>query len=215
MPKPFPGHPGSAMHTHFSLFEGEANAFHDPADQYQMSATGKAFLAGVLRHAPELTAVCCQFVNSFKRLVIGEEAPTAVSWGQANRSALIRVPNYSPGRSSSQRIEFRLPDSACNPYLMFAVVIAAGLQGIREGYELPPEAEEDVSFLSDAERRAMGYRTLPTSLESALAAMESSELVAGALGEHVFDFFLRNKKAEWESYRRQVTPYELRRYLSL
>jgi glutamine synthetase len=138
-----------------------------------------------------------------------------VTWGQSNRSALIRVPNYSPGRSSSQRIEFRLPDSACNPYLMFAVVIAAGLQGIRDGYELPPEAEEDVSFLSEAERRAMGYRSLPTSLESALAAMESSELVAGALGEHVFDFFLRNKKAEWESYRRQVTPYELRRYLSL
>ena len=215
MPKPFAGQPGSAMHTHFSLFEGESNAFHDPAGQYQMSATGQAFLAGVLRHAPELTAVCCQFVNSFKRLVIGEEAPTAVSWGQANRSALIRVPNYSPQRSSSQRLEFRLPDSACNPYLMFAVVIAAGLQGIREGYELPPEAEEDVSYLSAAERRAMGYASLPTSLETALAVMESSELVAQALGEHVFEFFLRNKKAEWESYRRQITSYELARYLSL
>jgi glutamine synthetase len=215
MPKPFPDHPGSAMHTHFSLFEGESNAFHDPSGQYQMSATGKAFLAGVLRHAPELTAVCCQFVNSFKRLVIGEEAPTAVSWGQANRSALIRVPNYSLQRSASQRLEFRLPDSACNPYLMFAVVIAAGLQGIKEGYELPPEAEEDVSYLSSAERRALGYPSLPTSLESALVAMESSELVASALGEHVFEFFLRNKKAEWEAYRRQVTSYELQRYLSL
>ncbi len=215
MPKPFRDQPGSAMHTHFSLFEGESNAFHDPGGQYQMSATGQAFLAGVLRHAPELTAVCCQFVNSFKRLVIGEEAPTAVSWGQANRSALIRVPNYSLQRSASQRLEFRLPDSACNPYLMFAVVIAAGLQGIREGYELPPEAEEDVSYLSSAERRALGYPGLPTSLESALAAMESSELVAHALGEHVFEFFLRNKKAEWEAYRRQVTSYELQRYLSL
>jgi glutamine synthetase len=215
MPKPFPQYPGSAMHTHFSLFEGETNAFYDPDDEFQMSATGKAFLAGVLTHAPELTAVCCQFVNSFKRLVIGEEAPTAVSWGQANRSALVRVPNYSPGKASSQRIEFRLPDSACNPYLMLAVVIAAGLHGVRSGYELAAPAEEDVSFLSDAERRAMGYAKLPTSLESALAVMEGSELVASALGEHVFDYFLRNKRTEWEAYRRQVTPYELGRYLSL
>jgi glutamine synthetase len=212
MPKPFPG---SGMHTHFSLFEGESNAFHDPDDEYQMSATGRAFLAGVLRHAPEFTAVCCQYVNSYKRLVIGDEAPTTASWGQANRSALVRVPNYSPGKASSQRIEFRLPDSACNPYLTFAVVIAAGLQGIREGYELPPPAEEDVSSLSDAERRALGYLKLPASLEHALAMMENSDLIAEALGEHVFDFFLRNKRHEWESYRRQVTPYELTRYLSL
>jgi len=215
MPKPFAQHPGSGMHTHFSLFEGETNAFYDPDDEYQMSATGKAFLAGVLRHAPEFTAVCCQYVNSYKRLVIGDEAPTNSSWGQANRSALVRVPNYSPGKSSSQRIEFRLPDSACNPYLTFAVVIAAGLKGVREGYELPPPAEEDVSSLSDAERRALGYQKLPASLEHALAMMEGSDLVAEALGEHVFDFFLRNKRHEWESYRRQVTPYELSRYLSL
>ncbi len=215
MPKPFAEHPGSGMHTHFSLFEGESNAFHDPDDEYQMSATGKAFLAGVLRHAPEFTAVCCQYVNSYKRLVIGDEAPTNASWGQANRSALVRVPNYSPGKASSQRIEFRLPDSACNPYLTFAVVIAAGLKGIREGYELPPPAEEDMHSLSDAERRALGYQRLPGSLEGALAVMEGSDLVAEALGEHVFDFFLRNKRTEWESYRRQVTPYELRRYLSL
>jgi len=215
MPKPFPDQPGSAMHTHFSLFEGETNAFHDADGEYQMSGTGKAFLAGVLRHAPEITAISCQWVNSYKRLVIGEEAPTVVSWGQANRSALVRVPNYSPGRSSSQRIEFRLPDSGCNPYLMFAVVIAAGLRGIREGYELPPEADEDVSLVNDAERRALGYAKLPGSLEAALTVMENSELVAEALGEHVFDFFLRNKRSEWEAYRRQVTPYELRRYLSL
>jgi len=215
MPKPFAEHPGSGMHTHFSLFEGESNAFHDPDDEYQMSATGKAFLAGVLEHAPEFTAVCCQYVNSYKRLVIGDEAPTAAAWGQANRSALVRVPNYSPGKASSQRIEFRLPDSACNPYLTYAVVIAAGLKGIRDGYELPPPAEEDMSRLSDAERRAMGYRRLPASLEAALGVMENSDLVAEALGEHVFDFFLRNKRSEWEAYRRQVTPYELRRYLSL
>ncbi|NNG34696.1 type I glutamate--ammonia ligase [Nakamurella aerolata] len=215
MPKPFPDQPGSAMHTHFSLFEGESNAFYDADDEYQMSATGKAFLAGVLRHAPEITAVSCQWVNSYKRLVIGEEAPTLVSWGQANRSALVRVPNYSPGRSASQRIEFRLPDSGTNPYLLFAVVIAAGLRGIRDGYELPPATSEDIALVSDAERRALGYTKLPGSLEAALNAMENSELVAEALGEHVFDYFLRNKKAEWEAYRRQVTPYELKRYLSL
>lgn len=215
MPKPFPQHPGSAMHTHFSLFEGETNAFHDPDQPNQMSSVGQAFLAGVLRHAPELTAVCCQFVNSYKRLVMGEEAPTAVTWGQANRSALIRVPNYSLRRSASQRLEFRLPDSATNPYLMFAVVLAAGLQGIRHGYELPPEAEEDVSFLSAAERRVLGYTDLPLSLGSALTVMQESDLVAQALGEHVFEFFLRNKASEWEDYRRQVTFFERQRYLSL
>lgn len=215
MPKPFPQYPGSAMHTHFSLFEGESNAFHDPDEPNRMSATGQSFLAGVLRHAPEITAVCCQFVNSYKRLVIGEEAPTAVSWGQANRSALIRVPGYSPHRAASQRLEFRLPDSGTNPYLMFAVVLAAGLEGVRQGYELPPEAEEDVSYLSAAERRALGYADLPLSLSDALEVMESSELVARTLGEHVFEFFLRNKAAEWETYRRQVTVFERQRYLSM
>ena len=215
MPKPFADQPGSAMHTHFSLFEGESNAFHDPDDEYQLSATGRAFLAGVLAHAPELTAVSCQWVNSYKRLVLGEEAPTAVSWGHANRSALVRVPNYSPGRSSSQRMEFRLPDAGCNPYLMFAVVIAAGLRGIREGMELPAPAEDDVWSMSDTERRALGFVRLPASLESALTLMEKSEFVPQALGEHVFDYFLRNKRAEFEAYRRQVTPFELRRYLSL
>jgi glutamine synthetase len=215
MPKPYVDQPGSAMHTHFSLFDGERNAFHDPDDEYQLSDTGKAFLAGVIRHAAEITAVSCQWVNSYKRLVVGDEAPTTASWGTANRSALVRVPNYSPGKSSSQRLEFRLPDSACNPYLMYTVVIAAGLKGIREEYELPAPAEDNVWTLSEVERRAMGYQKLPTSLESALAVMEGSELVAEALGEHVFDFFLRNKRSEWEAYRRQVTPYELRRYLSL
>jgi len=215
MPKPFADHPGSAMHTHFSLFEGETNAFHDPEDEYQMSPTGKAFLAGVLRHAPEFTAVTNQWVNSYKRLVLGGEAPTAVCWGQANRSALVRVPNYSPGKASSQRIEVRLPDSACNPYLMLAVIIAAGLRGIKEEYPLPLPAEDDVWSLSAGERRAMGYPELPNSLGQALDLFERSEFVAETLGEHVFEFFLRNKRAEWEAYRRQVTPYELSRYLSL
>jgi glutamine synthetase len=215
MPKPFADHPGSAMHTHFSLFEGESNAFYDPEDPYQMSATGKAFLAGVLRHAPEYTAVTNQWVNSYKRLVLGGEAPTTVCWGQANRSALVRVPNYSPGKASSQRIEVRSPDSSCNPYLMFAVIIAAGLRGIKNNYPLPAPAEDDVWSLSDAERRATGYVDLPNSLGLAVEAMEQSEFVAETLGEHVYQFFLRNKKAEWEAYRRQVTPYELSRYLGL
>ena len=215
MPKPFADQPGSAMHTHFSLFEGESNAFYDPEDPYQMSATGKAFLAGVLKHAPEYTAVTNQWVNSYKRLVLGGEAPTTVCWGQANRSALVRVPNYSPGKASSQRIEVRSPDSSTNPYLMFAVIIAAGLRGIKHNYPLPAPAEDDVWSLSDAERRAMGYVDLPNSLGLAVEAMERSEFIAETLGEHVFDFFLRNKKAEWEAYRRQVTPYELSRYLGL
>jgi glutamine synthetase len=215
MPKPFVEQPGSAMHTHFSLFDGETNAFHDAEDPYQLSKTGKAFLAGLLRHAPEITAVSCQWVNSYKRLVIGDEAPTTASWGQANRSALVRVPNYSPGKASSQRLEFRLPDAACNPYLMFAVVIAAGLRGIREQYELPAPSQDDMWALSDVERRALGYQRLPGSLEEALQVMEGSELVAETLGEHVYDFFLRNKRSEWEAYRRQVTPEELRRYLTL
>ncbi len=215
MPKPFADQPGSAMHTHFSLFEGETNAFYDPEDPYQLSATGKAFLAGVLRHAPEFTAVTNQWVNSYKRLVLGGEAPTTVCWGQANRSALVRVPNYSPGKASSQRIEVRSPDSSCNPYLMFAVIIAAGLQGIKNDYQLPAPAEDDVWSLSEAERRAIGYLDLPNSLGSAVEAMERSEFVAETLGEHVYEFFLRNKKAEWEAYRRQVTPYELSRYLGL
>ncbi|RIJ76329.1 glutamine synthetase [Nakamurella silvestris] len=215
MPKPFPDQPGSAMHTHFSLFEGETNAFYDAEDPYQMSQVGKAFLAGVLKYAPEFTAVTSQWVNSYKRLVLGGEAPTSVCWGQANRSALVRVPNYSPGKSSSQRIEVRSPDSACNPYLMFAVIIAAGLRGIKENEELPAPAEDDVWTLSEAERRAMGYVQLPDSLGHALDLMEQSEFMAETLGEHVFDFFLRNKKAEWEAYRTQVTPFELKRYLGL
>ena len=215
MPKPFWDQPGSAMHTHFSLFEGESNAFYDAEDPYQMSATGKAFLAGVLKHAPEFTAVTNQWVNSYTRLVLGGEAPTTVCWGQANRSALVRVPNYSPGKASSQRIEVRSPDSSCNPYLMFAVIIAAGLRGIKGDYTLSAPAEDDVWSLSDSERRAMGYIDLPNSLGLAVDAMERSEFIAETLGEHVYEFFLRNKKAEWEAYRRQVTPYELTRYLSL
>jgi glutamine synthetase len=213
MPKPFSDQPGSGMHTHLSLFEGDRNSFYDSADPYELSATGKAFVAGLLKHAREISAVTNQWVNSYKRLIVGGEAPTAVCWGHANRSALVRVPMYSPGKASSRRVEIRSIDSACNPYLAFAAVLAAGLKGIAEGYELPPAAEDDVWSLTDAERRAAGYDNLPQNLGEALVEMERSELLAETLGEHVFDFFLRNKRSEWDSYRRSVTPYELRTLL--
>jgi glutamine synthetase len=176
---------------------------------------GKSFIAGILEHASEISAVTNQWVNSYKRLVQGGEAPTAASWGAANRSALVRVPMYTPHKTSSRRVEVRSPDSACNPYLTFAVLLAAGLRGVEKGYVLGPQAEDNVWDLTPEERRAMGYRELPTSLDSALRCMEASELVAEALGEHVFDFFLRNKRTEWANYRSHVTPYELTTYLSL
>jgi len=221
MPKPLEGVQGSGMHTHLSLFEGDTNAFHDPSDPYQLSAVGKAFMAGVLRHARELTAVTNQLVNSYKRLIQGSgvgsqtqfEAPVHVSWGRNNRSALVRVPVTKPGKSSSTRLEYRAPDPACNPYLAFSVLLAAGLRGIDEGYELPPEAEANVWTMSPAERAAVGIEPLPASLSEAIDEMERSEVVRQALGEHIFEWFLRNKRAEWDLYRAQVTPFELRRYL--
>ena len=215
MPKPFSQYAGSAMHTHLSLFEGEGNAFHSPDDPLQLSDVAKSFIAGILEHSCEISAVTNQWVNSYKRLVVGGEAPTAACWGAANRSAMVRVPMYTPRKTASRRIEVRSPDSACNPYLTFAVLLAAGLRGVEKGYRLSPQAEDNVWDLTAEERSAMGYRELPGSLGLALGAMENSELVAEALGEHVFDFFLRNKRAEWEAYRSQVTPYELRTYLSL
>ncbi|MDX6273662.1 MAG: glutamine synthetase, partial [Frankiales bacterium] len=215
MPKPFAEHPGSAMHTHLSLFEGDTNAFYEAGSAYQLSKTGRAFIAGLLTHAPEMTAVTNQWVNSYKRLWGGGEAPSYVCWGHNNRSAMVRVPMYKPAKGQSTRIEVRSPDSACNPYLAFAVLLAAGLKGIEEGYELPEGAEDDVWALTDAERRALGIEPLPGSLADAITAMERSELVAETLGEHVFDFFLRNKRAEWEEYRKQVTPFEVDRHLPL
>jgi glutamine synthetase len=213
MPKPFRDHPGSGMHTHLSLFEGDRNAFYEAGAPYQLSKAGRSFIAGLLRHAPELTAVTNQWVNSYKRLSGGGEAPSYVCWGHNNRSALVRVPMYKPQKGPSTRVEIRSPDSACNPYLAFAVLLAAGLKGIEEGYELPEGAEDDVWNLTDGERRALGIMPLPSSLSEAIRAMEHSELVAETLGEHVFDFFLRNKRDEWADYRRQVTPFELARYL--
>ena len=208
MPKPFTEHPGSAMHTHLSLFEGDSNAFFEAGAEFHLSKTGRAFIAGLLHHAAEITAVTNQWVNSYKRLAGGGEAPSYVCWGHNNRSALVRVPMYKPTKGQSTRIELRSVDSAANPYLAFAVMLAAGMKGVQEGYELPPGAEDDVWSLSEAERRAMGIALLPQSLSEAIAVMERSELVAETLGEHVFEFFLRNKRAEWDAYRRQVSHFE-------
>lgn len=213
MPKPFRDHPGSGMHTHLSLFEGDRNAFYEPGSEYQLSKVARSFIAGLLVHAPEITAVTNQWVNSYKRLAGGGEAPAWICWGHNNRSALIRVPMYKPSKGNSTRIEYRAMDSGVNPYLAFSVLLAAGLKGIEEGYELPPGSEDDVWALTGAERKALGMDPLPGSLNQAISAMEKSELIAETLGEHVFDFFLRNKRAEWEDYRRQVTPWELDRYL--
>ena len=215
MPKPFRDHPGSGMHTHLSLFEGDRNAFFEAGAEYQLSKVARSFIAGLITHAPEITAVTNQWVNSYTRLAGGAEAPAWVCWGHNNRSAMIRVPMYKPAKGNSTRIEVRSLDSATNPYLAFAVLLAAGLKGIEEGYELPAGAEDDVWALTPAERRAMGMKPLPSSLNQAITAMERSELVAETLGEHVFDFFLRNKQAEWEEYRRQVTQWELDRYLPM
>jgi len=215
MPKPLSNHPGSGMHTHMSLFEGDLNAFYEEGAKYQLSRTGHQFIAGLLRHANEIAAVTNQFVNSYKRLWGGDEAPSFVTWGHANRSALIRVPMYKPNKGQSTRIEYRALDSATNPYLAYALMLAAGLRGIEEGYELPPEAEDNVWSLSDAERRALGYAPLPASLDHALEYMEESELVAETLGEQVFNYVLLNKRKEWEQYRGQVTPFELKSNLEL
>ena len=198
MPKPFTQHPGSGMHTHVSLFKGEENAFYDPSAEFNLSATGRSFIAGILKHAPEITAITNQWVNSYKRLHGGGEAPAFVNWGPSDRGALVRVPMYKPKKENSTRIEFRSPDSACNPYLAYAVMLAAGLAGVEGQYELTNNSEPD---------------SLPANLDEAIAAMEKSTLVRETLGEHVFEFVLRNKRAEWQDYRRQVSAYELDRYL--
>jgi len=209
MPKPFTEHPGSGMHTHMSLFEGDTNAFFDPSSQYHLSKTAKQFIAGLLRHAPEITAVTNQYVNSYKRLWGGGEAPSFVCWGHNNRSALIRVPLYKPNKGQSSRIEYRAIDSAANPYLAYALILSAGLKGIEEGYELPSETEDNVWNLTDSERRAMGIQPLPQSLDHAIRKLEESELAAEVLGEDVFSYVLANKRREWSEYRAQVTPFEL------
>jgi glutamine synthetase len=213
MPKPFSQHPGSGMHTHMSLFEGDTNAFFEAGSQYHLSKTAKHFIAGLLRHAPEITAVTNQYVNSYKRLWGGGEAPSYVSWGHNNRSSLIRVPFYKPDKGNSSRIEYRAIDSAANPYLAYALILAAGMKGIEEEYPLPAESEDNVWTLTDAERRAMGIQPLPQSLDHAIKKLEESELAAETLGEEVFSYVLANKRREWSEYRAQVTPFELKHNL--
>jgi glutamine synthetase len=213
MPKPLAGVQGSGMHTHLSLFEGDSNAFCDKDDPYGLSDVAKSFMAGLLRHAHEITAVTNQWVNSYKRLVIGYEAPVHVSWARNNRSALVRVPVVKRNKLESTRVEYRAPDPACNPYLAFAVILAAGLKGVEERYELPREAATNLFEMTPEELAAEQIRTLPGSLNEAVAEMERSELVAETLGEHVFEWFIRNKRAEWIAYKTQVSQFELDRYL--
>jgi glutamine synthetase len=214
MPKPVAGVNGSGMHTHCSLFEGDVNAFYDPTDEHGLSKVARDFVAGLLRHAREITAITNQWVNSYKRLIVGYEAPIYICWARNNRSALVRVPIPRRGESGS-RVEYRAPDPACNPYLAFSLILAAGLKGIEEEYELPPEATNNIFEMTNEERLAEGIFSLPASLAEALDVMERSELVAEALGEHIREAFIRNKRLEWADYKAYVTPFELSRYLGV
>ncbi|MEI8049873.1 MAG: type I glutamate--ammonia ligase [Actinomycetes bacterium] len=213
MPKPLAGVQGSGMHTHLSLWKDGRNAFVDPDDAYGLSNVARGFIAGLLTHAHEITAVTNQWVNSYKRLVPGHEAPVHVSWARNNRSALVRVPVTKKDKVESTRIEYRAPDSAANPYLAFAVILAAGLAGIDGGYELPPEADANLFDLSAGDLTAMGITPLPGSLNDAVDAMERSTLVRETLGEHLFEWFIRNKRAEWSAYKAEISNFELQRYL--
>lgn len=214
MPKPLYGVQGSGMHTHMSLFDGDNNTFYDDSDPYNLSPVARRFIAGILKHARELTAVTNQWVNSYKRLIVGYEAPVYISWARNNRSALVRVPPTKKGKRDSTRVEYRAPDAAANPYLAFAAVLAAGLTGIEKGYDLPAELATNLYELSPAQRLAEGIEALPGSLSEAVDELEKSELMAEVLGEHVFEWFVRNKRAEWADYKAEVTAFELRRYLT-
>ena len=215
MPKPIFGVNGSGMHTHQSLFKGDKNAFFDPDDEYHLSDVGKGYIAGLLKHAPEITSVTNQWINSYKRLVPGYEAPVYITWARRNRSTLVRVPMYKPNKEKATRVEFRSPDPACNPYLAFSVMLAAGLAGIKNRYELPPPTEKDVYLMSNEERKSEGIKTLPGSLIEAITLTEKSELVREALGDHIFNNFITSKKVEWDRYRVNVTEWELKEYLSV
>jgi glutamine synthetase len=215
MPKPIFGENGSGMHTHQSLFKGERNAFYDAEDQYFLSDTAKCFIAGQLKHAREISSIFAQWVNSYKRLVPGYEAPVYCAWSRRNRSALVRVPLYHPGKEQATRMELRCPDPACNPYLTFAALLMAGLEGIEKGYELPEPMEKNLYHLSPDERKRLGIEQLPETLGEAIELTADSELVLKTLGEHMFNRFVEIKRQEWEEYRVQVTQWELERYLSV
>jgi glutamine synthetase len=215
MPKPVMGVNGSGMHTHQSLFAGDRNAFFQEGDEYHLSKVAKHYIAGLLAHAPELTLLTNQWVNSYKRLVPGFEAPVYVCWARRNRSALVRVPMYKPGKEGATRIEFRSPDPACNPYLAFAAMLAAGLEGVENEYELPPEASNNIYEMTAEERAAAGIRSLPEDLNEAIHAAQDSKVLRECLGEHVHEFLIRNKREEWDAYKAYVTPYELERYFPI
>jgi glutamine synthetase len=215
MPKPVFGVNGSGMHVHQSLFRGDKNAFFDGADPLSLSKEARSYIAGILAHAPEITAITSQWVNSYKRLVPGYEAPVYISWARRNRSDLVRVPQYKPGREKATRIEYRSPDPACNPYLTFAVMLTAGLDGIEKGLTPPEPVEENVYEMSVKERNARGIKTLPSNLLEAVELAEKSEVVKRALGEHIFNAFIENKKKEWDQFRIQITQYEIEKYLPI
>ena len=215
MPKPVYGINGSGMHIHQSLFIGEQNAFFDPKDPFRISQTAKYYIEGLLRHIKEITIILNQWVNSYKRLVPGYEAPVNICWGHRNRSSLIRVPMYKPGKEKAVRIELRSPDPACNPYLAFACMLGAGLEGIKKQYPLREPIEKDVYLLSDEEKKALNIEYLPGSLIEAIEIAEKSDLLKKTLGEKIFNFIIQNKKLEWDMYRVKITSFELERYLPI
>jgi len=215
MPKPVAGVNGSGMHTHQSLFTGSGNAFFDANDDARLSATAKSYIAGLLRHAPEITLVTNQWVNSYKRLVPGFEAPVHIGWARNNRSALVRVPGYQPGKEGATRIEYRAPDPACNPYLAFAAMLGAGLAGIEGNYELAAEASNNIFEMTDEERQLAGIASLPADLHEAITRADGSKVLREVLGDHVHEYLIRNKREEWDGYRSYVSPYELERYLPI
>ena len=215
MPKPVFGTNGSGMHVHQSLFKGDRNAFFDKDDEYYLSKVAKSYIAGLLKHASEITSITSQWVNSYKRLVPGYEAPVYLSWARRDRADLIRVPEYKLGKETATRVEFRSPDPACNPYLAFSVMLAAGLEGIEKGYEVPAPVEENVYEMSEEERKRRKIGILPGNLWEAIQLTKKSEVVRKALGDHVFHTFIKNKEIEWDQYRSQVTDYELKRYLPI
>jgi glutamine synthetase len=215
MPKPLFGENGSGMHVHQSLFSGTSNAFFDADDEYHLSPVAKSFIAGQLRHAREISALFAQWVNSYKRLVLGYEAPVYIAWSRRNRSALVRVPVYHPGKEQATRAELRCPDPSCNPYLTFAAMLHAGLEGIEKGYELPDPMERNLYDLTADERARAGIEQLPETLGEAIEELAGSDLVRKALGEHIFTRYVDLKRAEWDEYRVEVSPWELNRYLSI
>lgn len=215
MPKPIFGQNGSGMHTHQSLFKGDKNIFFDANDKYYLSQKAKSYIAGILKHAPEITLICNQWVNSYKRLVPGYEAPVYICWARKNRSALVRVPMYKPGKEKATRIEFRSPDPACNPYLAFACMLTAGLDGMDKNYKLEEPTERDVYHLNADERKKLGINSLPGSLIEAIEIAEGSQLLKDTLGEHIFENLIMAKKIEWDEYRKRVHEYEIQTYLPI